>query len=266
MTFLINSRELASRRNGRQKVAAFIFIGSVLAFAVIQWLAPHFLPALFTSIARPFWRAEFSIESGSLKSPQELLAENEALRLRLVEAEIKLMTVGAVELENSELRTMLAVSSSSSQFMLAPVLTRPPFAPYDEFIIDGGIDRGFSVGDKVYAPGNILIGSIADALDRTSKVILFSSPDQTHQVLIGESNTPATAVGRGGGQYSAQVSREVKVIEGDFVTNPSLNDRPFGIVNSVLNEPAEPFQTVLFASPVNLYQLRWVLVEKARRD
>lgn len=276
MTFLINSRESANRRSGKQRIVAFIFICLISVFAAIQWLAPHLLPALFTSLARPFWRAEFSIESGSLKSSQKLLAENEALRLRLAEMETRLNTINAVESENDQLKLLLGidddigqsgvepqVTSSNPRFTLAPVLARPPFASYDELIIDGGVDRDFAVGDRVYASGNILIGSITDALKRTSKVILFSSPDQTHQVLIGKSNAEATAVGRGAGQYLSQVSREVRVAEGDFVINPSLDDKPFGVVEAVLNEPAEPFQTILFAPPVNLYQLRWVLVEKS---
>ena len=78
--------------------------------------------------------------------------------------------------------------------------------------------------------------------------------------MIGTERAAAVAVGRGGGQYEAQLSRDVKVVEGDVVVSPSLNDKAFGIVTGVLSDPTQPFETVLFAPPVNVYQLRWVLV------
>jgi len=92
--------------------------------------------------------------------------------------------------------------------------------------------------------------------------MLFSSPGEKYQVMIGSSHAPISAVGRGGGQYQAQISRDAHVSEGDIVNSPGLNDAPFGIVTAVLSDPAQPFQTVLFAPPVNVYQLRWVLVDR----
>ncbi|MEK9177500.1 MAG: rod shape-determining protein MreC, partial [Patescibacteria group bacterium] len=112
-----------------------------------------------------------------------------------------------------------------------------------------------------YAPGDVLIGAISDVLPETSKVSLFSSSGNILYVLIGPSNAPATAVGRGGGQYTAQLPRAVKISAGDFVIVPSIDDKPFGIVSAVESDSAQSFEIILFASPVNIYQLRWVLVE-----
>ena len=113
----------------------------------------------------------------------------------------------------------------------------------------------------MYAYEGVLVGRVIDVLKNSAKVRLFSSPGETHQVLIGSNSIPATAIGRGGGQYEAEVSRDVQIMEGDFVINPSLNDRPFGIVSVVLSNPTEPFSTVLFAPPISVYQLKWVLVK-----
>jgi len=144
--------------------------------------------------------------------------------------------------------------------ILAAVLVRPPQAAYDELLIDIGADHGITPGSRVYAPGNILIGSTTDIFGQTSKVELFSSSGNTYSVLIGPSRIPATAVGRGGGQYQAEVPQASKINQGDTVSDSSISDAPFGIVSSVLANPADPFETVLFAPPVNIYQLRWVLV------
>jgi cell shape-determining protein MreC len=151
--------------------------------------------------------------------------------------------------------------ASTTPYILAAVLKHPPRAAYDELIIDAGLDAGFSVGNNVYAVGDLLIGRVFQVLGQTSKVRLFSSPGGTYPVMIGPDHAPATAIGRGGGQYAAELPRDIKVSEGDFVVVPSLNAKPFGVVTSISADPAEPFETILFAPPVNVYSLRWVLVD-----
>jgi cell shape-determining protein MreC len=155
--------------------------------------------------------------------------------------------------------------ASSSSHVLAAVLVRPPLATYDELIIDAGSDQSVSVGDKVFAPGNVLIGTTTDVLSQTSKVILLSSPGQSYPVTVGPNHVPTTAVGRGGGQYEAQIPQATNIKEGDLVSDSSLADSLFATVTSVLSNPADPYETVLFSSPVNIYQLRWVLVEISKK-
>jgi cell shape-determining protein MreC len=262
-------------------MAAYIAAGIVVVIIAVQLLVPHFLPSIFTTIARPFWRMEFSVGSGSLDSPQALLAENESLKTQLAALNVQQQSVQAVVNDNSELLALLgradpniqsATSTSTASStpisylkpipgrILAAVLVRPPQAAYDELLIDIGADHGISYGAKVYAPGNILIGSTTDILGQTSKVKLFSSPGEIYSVLIGSGRIPATAVGRGGGQYQAEVPQASKINQGDTVSDSSISDAPFGIVTAVLANPADPFETVLFAQSVNIYQLRWVLV------
>ncbi len=257
----------------------------VLVIVGIVMLVPHFLPSLFSSIARPFWRMEFSIASGSLDSPEALLAQNEDLKRQMAALMVDQQSAQAVDAENSQLLSLLgrpsamsnmasssdpSASSTATSFAypkpvpgrtLAAVLVRPPFSPFDEIIIDIGSDQGIIPGAKIYAPGNVLIGTTTDVFSQTAKVRLLSSPGETYPVLIGSGSIPAVAVGRGGGQYSAQVPQASKVARGDAVSDSSLSDAPFGIVSEVFTDPAEPFETVLFAPPVNVYQLRWVLAD-----
>jgi cell shape-determining protein MreC len=232
----------------------------ILLFVGLQLLVPHFIPAVAASIFSPFWRTEFSVNSGSLRTPSMLLAENEDLKRQLADDQIRVATIQDIENQNADLKALMGRASSTPR-TLAAVLRRPPASGYDELVIDIGSDANVSTTSLVYAVGNVLIGRVSDALGQTSKVTLFSSPGQKYDVLIGTNNSPATAVGRGGGQYQAEVSRDVKVAEGDMVVAPSLNDHAFGIVTSVISDPAQPFKTILFAPPVNVYQLRWVLVD-----
>lgn len=273
MTYLATNRSRSGIWGNRISRLIIYIVGIVVVLIVIsQLLVPHFLPAVWSSVARPFWRMEFSIASGSLQSPGALLAENEALKRQLAEDGVRLSTIQAIEAENEELKMLLgrdpltststaSIKAKPAKRILAAVLVRPPAGPYDELVLDGGSDLGFAKGDKVYAPGDVLIGTVSDVLGATSKVVLFSSPGERYQVLIGSDKSPATAVGRGGGEYQAELPRDAKVAENDFVLAPSIGDMPFGIVNSVITDPARAFETVLFSPPVNVYELRWVLVD-----
>ncbi len=264
-----------------KQTISLIVVFIILIIIVIQLTLPHVFPGLFTAIARPFWRTEFSIESGSLDAPEALLQEKESLLRKLSEAQVRIDTIQAIEQENAELKVLLgrepaasALASASTtptysktsteagkQGILAAVLKRPPFAAYDELIIDIGVDHELATTSLVYIPGDVLIGRVIDVLGTTAKVKLFSSSGESYSVFIGPTHSVATAVGRGGGQYEAQVSSDTVVEEGDFVLSSFLNDKPFGVVRAVLLDPTQPFKTILFAPPVNIYQLRWVLVK-----
>ena len=265
MNYLQNHSRSKAGRIKRYLIAAAC---AALVVLCIEWFAPYFFPGLFSSIARPFWRAEFSIDSGSLKSPAALLSENESLRRQLTDATVRLATYQDLQNQNDELKTLMGRASSTPR-VLAAILVRPPLAPYDEFIIDAGGDKHFSTTSIAYAPGNVPIGRVVEVLGQTSTVSLFSSPGLRYDVLVGSTHIPATAVGQGGGQYSAQLPQAAKVSEGDMViaagaaASVSASAAPLGIVTAVLRDPSAPFETVLFAPPINIYQLRWVLVAPA---
>lgn len=241
-----------------------VAIGAIVVLAgLAQVAAPHLFPAVATAIAHPFWRTEFAIEQGALDSRETLLNENQSLLRQLDEARVRLETMGAIESENSQLKALLGRGTTTSPRnpgILAAVLIKPPASAYDELIIDIGRDHALSTSSLVYAAGDVLIGRVVNVLGRTSMIKLFSSPGESYPILIGQTHAAAIAVGRGGGQYEAQLSRDTAVVEGDVVLNAGLNNRPFGIVSAVLLDPTQPFKMVLFAPPANLYQLRWVVV------
>jgi rod shape-determining protein MreC len=236
-------------------------IALIVVIVAVQFFAPHFFPNLFTSIVRPFWRMEFSVGSGSLRSTEHLLSENEELKRQLTSVDIRIQSASALEAENIDLRKMLGRASSTT-FLVAAVLKRPPLAAYDELVIDAGRDYTIASGTPVYSPEHVRIGTITDVLAQTAKVKLLSSPGEKYEVLIGITHEPATAMGRGGGQYEAKVPHEAKVEEGDAVFTSSADRMPLGTVTAKIFDPTEPFGKILFAPMVNIYKLRWVLVEK----
>ncbi len=245
----------------RSSILTILIICLVAIVILIQYLKPQIFPTLFSSIATPFWRIEFAVESGALLSNNRLLDQNESLRRQLTEAEVRLLSIKSVEDENIELKSLMNRSSTTPQ-TLAAVLARPPLSTYDVIIIDLGINDDISTSSRVYGLGNIPIGQIFEINKNTSKVLLFSSPGQKYEVFVGPNNTPATAIGRGGGQYEAEVSRGANIIEGDSITIPSINSRPIGKITTVESNPSEMFETILFAPPINIFNLKWVLVDK----
>lgn len=250
-----------SSKLGRNKTVTILVISlfaTVIAF--IQFFAPQVFPALFSGMASPFWRTEFVVGSGALKSSEQLLSENESLRRQIADMNVNLAFVKAVEQENGELKTLMGRASSTPK-ILSAVLIRPPYSDYDIFVIDIGAEYNLGTTSKVYAGGSMPIGRISEISDSTSKVMLFSSPGLKYDVLIGRNHLAATAFGRGGGQFEAELPRGANVSEGDFVIAPALNTMPLGVVTTVKSDPAEPFETVIFAPPINIYGLRWVLVD-----
>jgi cell shape-determining protein MreC len=228
----------------------FMIAGLVIVFfviALVQIFSPHIFPAFWNSIASPFWRAEFSVTNGSLSSPESLLRENEYLKQELAADLARMNNLEYIEFENAELRALMGNASSTTTYTLAAVLMRPPLSPYDELIIDGGHDRGFSASSTAYASGNIPIGRVTEVFGQTSRVVLYSSPGQKRDVLIGPNHLPTTAIGRGGGQYEAEIPKGLNVAPGDFVILATQDTRPLGEVASVNNETAAPFQKIFFS-------------------
>ena len=259
MTYL---RPNKSPWRGPARTIGFIAGVFVLFIILIQIFSPHTFSGMMTAFARPFWRANFAIQNGALRSPEQLLKENAGLQVEIdgLKQLVSSSSISSILSENEELRAMFH-RASSTPYTLAAVLARPLFMPYDEIIIDLGTIDGISTTTRVYAPGNILIGRVREALSQTAKVELLTTPGGKYNVLIGASHIPATALGIGGGQYRAEVPHGTALQVGDMVSDSSANDGPLGTITSIVTDPADPFDTILFAPDVNVYQLRWVLVD-----
>lgn len=254
------------RRPEEKRTRAIVWSVVVAAVVIflIQLAMPQAFPSLFGAIARPFWRTAFYAETGGFRSNASLLAENAELTRELADlrAGYASSTVAMLESQNQDLLAIAGRATTTPRhYVLGAVLARPSFVPYDMFVIDVGSADGITASSSVYSPEKILIGRIQDVQASQSKVLLFSSPRQTYTVSIGPGHIPATAVGQGGGQYRASVPHGSGVQIGDFVSDNSLSDRPFGVVTSVVTDPADPFDAVIFAPPVNIYQTRFVLID-----
>lgn len=240
---------------------------SVLAVFIIlsEIIVPHFIPAIFNTIARPFWHMEFSVKSGSLDSPSSLLSQNESLKRTISDMQEREKIYDFVFAENEELRQIYN-KASTSDYILSAVLAKPPFSKYDQLVIDVGSSKGVMVGQQVLAPNKTIIGKITSVNSSNSIAELFTSYGQKFQVSIGEKHINAVAKGVGGGQYEAEVSRNDSINVGDVVTGSIISNKVLGTVSAIISNPTEPFSQIIIVPEVNIYDLRWVLIDKKNNE
>ncbi len=242
-----------------------VIVVLMLIFVLVQIFWPHIWYSVFSSVAKPFWRLEVSLLNDSAYSFEKLLNENRDLKNQLSLNELSIRSVKLLEQENADLKKILNRASSTPR-ILSAVLKRPPINAYDELIIDIGNDYGLATGTIVYSIENVPIGQIGDVFIDTSRVVLFSSSGYKYEVMIGKDRESTTAIGRGGGQFEANLSKTANVNEGDIVVASEFHNRPLGFVTAKISEAADPFSRVLFSLPINISNIHWVTVDKKPKN
>ncbi len=262
MNFLRRNNSLNNKRNG-WKIFIWIFIALVLVAAVtFSWTRN-----MLFGIASPFWQSKNFITSfisddmGIFQSKAELLKENSDLKNQIKNFAVEDNLFQVVKSENDDLKSLLGRKASSKKEILASILEKPFLSPYDTLVVDAGSSDGISVGDKVLSDdASTFIGYVSEVFAGQSKVTLYSSPGQKVEVLIGKNNVLKDAYGSGGGNFIAEVPREFDIKEGDPIVIPSVSANVFGIVETINYKEADSFETVMFKNPVNIEELKWVVV------
>lgn len=238
---------LKSDRYERKRIPVLKGISLVFAcFILIQIVVPTFLPRIAHHIFSPFWTVKTDDTAQTI-----------------AELQTKIDSFSLIEKEHTTLLTELG-QKKPSEMIFARVLVLPPQSIYDMLIIDSGSIQGVTVGKKVYAGNNILLGEVVEVYEKTAKVKLYSSPDEKYDIIIGtaSSSVRAMGIGRGNGMFEALVPREAKVVVGDIVTVPQISTTVYGKVSYIITDPARAFDSVLFQSSIPLQSLRRVYVEK----
>jgi cell shape-determining protein MreC len=229
-----------SRRNRFSPTTRIALAGAGILFLLIlllRFLVPGALPALFSPLLS-FGNAIAGKEVD--EQNQELINENEALKARLRD-------VGASEAIPTEVG------------ILAGVTARPPVSPYDTYLLSRGSEAGIQENAIVFALG-VPVGSIAEAGNRFARVLLYSSSGREVHGWIGEIREPITLIGKGAGAFSAEVSRDMPVMEGDTIYLPGPGAVPAGTVRSIERHAASPSALLHIEPLVNPYTVTYVRV------
>lgn len=242
MSFLLKSDRYEKKKIPILKGITIVFVCAVL----IQFITPTFLPSVFHRFISPLWSVQGDDQTQKIA---ELQATIDAQSLIETEYHILLEELG---------------QRKPAEFLLGQVVVLPPTSLYDNVIINIGSVHGVQIGKKVYAGGMITLGEVVEVYEKTSKVKLYSSPDQKYDVIIGVGSTSlrAIATGKGGGMYEVLAPREAHLQVGDSVTVPEIASSVYGKVQHIISDPARAFESVLFQSPIPLQSLRHVYVER----
>ncbi len=221
------------------------------------------------ALAKPFWFIGERITAGvsslfaAYADKGRLVAENEALKNKLSDLEITLLRQDHLIAENESLRQSLGLPQLTSQKLVAQVINNPEHNSFDTFLIDTGSAYNsadhLAVGDLVGLEGSLALGRIITIEPKVTKIKLFSAPGSELPIVLGPDAVPLKLIGRGLGNFVAEVPRGVKVnIHDQALFNNYSTNWLVAEVGAVERDEAETIQRVLLRIPVNLAQLNYV--------
>ena len=231
------------------------------------------LRSIFTTIILP---VQFAVDyplrvvawSHSLMSSKKALVdENMQLRYQQTVLEAKLQKYLALRDENSELKSLLAASSSAPmRSTAARIVAVDTTNSRQIMVISKGSRDGVSKGQAVLDARGVM-GQIIDVGLMTSTVLLISDSKCAVPVLNQRTGERAIVVGT---NYIGRLSlinlpKTSSVAEGDLLVTSGLGDHypegyPVGVVEKVQNTSSEDFIKVLVSPVARLNRSRLVLL------
>ncbi len=247
--------------NIRKKVILFTIIILLSIFVLLFGPIRGAISKVVYSWAPSLWSIGDNINNttnsffSGFRSNIELSDENKILRDQVSQMETQVLErdilFGKVLLLEEAIERKVEVNR-----VLASVLHIGQL-PYDIIVVNSGTDQGVQVKNLVVDASLGIIGEIAEVYSSSAKVKLFSSQGVETSVIIGGMAVPTLALGRGMGNFQAKVPQGSSIFVGDNVFLPG-NSLALGVVGAVEEELASPFVRVLFRTPFNITELRFV--------
>ncbi len=260
--FSLKTREsslLSSKERGNKTYLIWI----VVAFLVLL-LAKNLVGMVSELFTSPLYSVRHYVQSSSAALPTFIRSRMELLnRIDELEKEIAShqgidATLSYIMAENTELRNLLHASSSPR--IVAGVISRPPFTPYDTIIIDRGERDGIVEHAPVYHGEGTAIGYVRAVFAESALITLFSSPGVESTVYLFGPNLFTTAYGEGGGIVRLSIPQGIIIKKGDAVILPSLDTGVLGTIDEIQSIPTEPEQHAYVTLNAPLQSIRLVSV------
>lgn len=252
------------KSNTKKTIFISLFLGGF--FILIQFLFPTFLRTIVGIVARPFWilrNASTDTSSGFfgyLQRQQTLQKENELLRDELWAFKAKEIQYELLKTEYTDLKTLVNASSTTGT-LLARVISKPPFTPYDSFVVDRGSNDGVSVGDRVFAHEALIIGTVTSVASDFSYVTLFSSGGENQEFVLSRTGNAVAVSGRGGGNFEIVLPKDFDITIGDTLLEPSYDLGIVAEVYAVDESSQNSFKKIYARTPYSFSQIKSVLIE-----
>ena len=264
MIYQLPNKKQIIRKKKLIKVIIILALFLVLVFSGVL----NIFVKLVNYVGYPIWQAKkVVVEGGSnfsylTRSKSSSLEDIKLLQKENYNLKIEMINYKILEKENAELKTLLGRIPAHNNWILASTLVKPGNSPYDTMIIDLGSKNGIKEKDKVYANGDIPVGTISKVYSQTSQVELYSNPGRTTRAVIDGSNTDVNLVGRGGGNFEMAVPFGLDVSTGTVVKLPGINSEIIAIVDKEAIDKTNPDKKIILHAPVNIQNQEWVLIKK----
>lgn len=200
-------------------------------------------------------------------SKEDLQAENEELRARLLILERRALKYAALASENNELRQLMNSSDVlDDRVIVGEVVAVSPDPFSHEIVINKGSRDGVEVGQAIL-DANGLMGQVQQTSSFTSRVLLVS--DSSHAVPVEVVRNGLRAILLGNGDTSAlelvHVPDTADIREGDLLVSSGLGGRfpkgyPVAEVSRIAKEQGEPFVEIEATPLAELNKSRLLLV------
>ena len=239
------------------------YLWILVAFLVL-FFAKGVVSGVASTVTTPFYFVRHYIETSSATVPtffrarMELISEIQKLEAEILAQRGKDAAFAFTKEENEELRNLFQASSTPQ--ILAGVISRPPYTPYDTLIVDKGGDDGVVQYAPVYFGNKMAVGYVRSVFSQSSLVTLFSSPDAESTVYVFGPNIFTPAYGEGGGVVRLSIPQGMPVEKGNVVVLPSLEGGIMGLVDHVRSVPTEPEQHAYVLFDIPLQSIRVVSI------
>ena len=249
-------------KNSRVRTHSYIVGGVIVVLIVILFTTSLFSKTFYASMvgltgARITTGQSITTFFSLFSSNTSLKNRNNQLEQELLAKDASLADQEILVKENADLKSMFHFKNETGN-TLARVMSKPPFTPYDVFVVDVGEESGVVVGNRVMI-GQIYIGTVTSVSSDSSLVTLLSTSENVSEAYIGDEALPVTLNGRGGGNFETTLPLGSKVKEGDLVVSYySRTPYQMGKVSKIIDNEDNTFMTVLITLPFNLYSLSHV--------
>ncbi len=254
-------------KKNRQKKYRTIAIGVFILLVAIYFRAEIYngFSRVLGAVAKPFLSFGRNVGGGisgtgaAFASKKSLRAENENLEAQLAEMQGRMGNYDILAAENENLKEILARKKTPGTLLLAAILAHPNRSLYDTVLIDAGEAEGVKAGDRVFAEGDIPLGTVAEVMPHSAKVLLYSNPGEKTEAILGEGHV--TLTGRGRGNFEMILPRDYVLEPGTAAHLPGIYPYVIARTATVISDPRDSFQKALLISPVNINHLKFVEVE-----
>jgi len=232
-----------------------------------QWTARILQPLL--------WAAELPRATANigdhLRSREDLLAENQALREKQLELDGRVLRMEALEAENARIRELLSSAASlQTRVLIAEILLVHEDA-YRQIVINKGERDGVYKGQALVDADGIM-GQVIEVNPSSSVALLLTGLDGSVPVAVNRTGLQTIARGSGDGQTLSLPflpgNADVKV--GDLLVSSGLGGRfppgyPVGKVSELRHPAGESFMQGIAYPSARLDQGHQVLLVWSER-